>query len=436
MSNINNKPKEGGILSKLRRKSDKYTADQIMAFQVAMTGGYGGIGQSFISRTKEGYEINPYVYNCVNLRATAISSLEPQVIGHDEQELPQSHPLVKLMQRPNKKESIAKFLQRIEYYMALDGNAYILPVTTKAKGITSLHLVPPDAITYMPSNNIFSPVLSWEINTGSDHLSLPPEGIIHIHSLTGSDPVLGASPLQACGLSVAQQNEARRWNHAMLGNSGNPSMAVTTPADLTAEQFADAQNRLRSALAGAQNSGTILLLDNQKDVKTYGYNPVDMDWVAGLTVSAKEIAVAFLVPPEKVGDSANKTYSNMQEANREFATGFIKPEGNIIMSELSHALAPLFDDVREISFDYNSIPGIKADETALISAMNYTWFLSINEKREALGYEPIPGGDELMLPMGLMPLDQAQAPPDIINPPGWDDEEQDPTDVTPKKPQE
>ena len=39
--------------------------------------------------------------------------------------------------------------------------------------------------------------------------------------------------------------------------------------------------------------------------------------------------------------------------------------------------------------------------------------LTINEKREAMGYQPIPGGDVLLVPSGMISLADASAPLDM-----------------------
>ncbi|NCA74374.1 MAG: phage portal protein [Gammaproteobacteria bacterium] len=386
----------------------------------------GGIPQSWSGRTTEGYEGNPYVFKCINTRAKAVSYVRPIAYDKKGDELPEDHPLVRLLAHPNPSQSGAEFVHTIEYHIAMMGNAFILPIVSKVKGgVMEMHLIRPDLVSYMDSNNIFAPVASWTVQTGEGMLELPPEGLIHIHTMPGRDNVLGAPPLQAAGLSIAQQNVAREWNRSILDNGGKPTLAVTTPATMTREDFDDASSRLREGYAGAQNAGKIMLFDGGKDAKELGLSPLDMDWSAGMQISAKEIAIAMEVPPEKVGDSANKTYSNMQEANREFATSFVDPECNLIWSPIGRALSKHYTDLGRLSYDRAMIPGIKDDETAVMATLNNVNYLTLNEKREALGYEPITGGDEIMLPMGLITLAEAQAAPEEIPRP----EEEDGDDV-------
>jgi HK97 family phage portal protein len=382
------------------------------------------IPDSYHGRTREGYEQNSYVFKCINARAKSVSLVDSMVLDLKGQEHGDNHPLVKLLHRPNPGQSQTEFISMIEFHLALMGNAYILPVHTKVKGLTQLHIIRPDYVTYTPSGNIFDPVQSWTIGgTGTGMIQLDPQDLIHIRALPGTDPVYGSSPLAAAGMAVAQQNAAKAWNNAMLSNSGKPSIAVLTPAELTQEQFRQAQARLESGFAGKRNAGKTMVLDAGKTVQPIGFSPTDMDWRSGMTISAKEIAIAFEVPPEKIGDSANKTYSNMQEANREFASGFVRPELDLIWSVISRYCVPFYDDVSEVTFDAAMIPGIKADETNLMNSLSGNYFLTINEKRAALGYGPVTGGDVLMQPMGLISLAEAQAlPPEIGQPPEEEDE--------------
>lgn len=406
--------------SKKGEKKDLSAMNKIFGFFGGKDG--ASIPDSYLGRTTEGYEQNPYVFKCINTRAKAVSLVDSLVLDKQGNEHNDSHPLVRLLKRPNPGQSQTEFLHIIEFHLSLMGNAYILPIHTKARKLTQLHIIRPDYISYVPSGNIFDPVQYWNVGTGEGMVQLAPQDLIHIRALPGSDPVYGSSPLSAAGMSVAQQNAAREWNNSMLVNSGKPSIAVLIPAELTKDQFTEAQSRLESGFSGKRNAGKTMVLDAGKDVKSVGFSPTDMDWSSGMIISAKEIAIAFDVPPEKVGDSANKTYSNMQEANREFAAGFVKPELDLIWSGISRYCVQFYDDVSAITFDAAMIPGIKADETDLMNAMNNTFFLTVNEKRASLGYGPVTGGDVLMQPMGLISLAEAQAlPPEIGQPPEDED---------------
>lgn len=376
------------------------------------------IPNSYSGRVAEGYEVNPYVYKCVNTRAKAIANVVPQVFDMKGEEIEdRNHPLLKLLRKPNPLQSLYDMMYTVECHLSIDGNAFLLPIKT-IKGIVQLWPVRPDLVTYMEGTDMFTPVRQWMITAGGMSVTLEPDALIHIKAFPGNDPVLGASPLAAAGLAVAQQNAARDWNRNLLDNYAKPSIAITSATEMAPKQFQAFVASLRMQYSGSGNAGKPIVMDAGKQIQSIGLSPTEMDWTSGMTVSAKEIAIAFEVPPEKIGDSANKTYSNAAEANREFAMSMVQPECRLIWSSLDRYLSPYYDDVDEISFDSAGIPGIMGDQTAIMSALNSTSFLTINEKRDALGYDAIPiGGDEIMMPFGFISLSEYQEPPADINPP-------------------
>ena len=155
---------------------------------------------------------------------------------------------------------------------------------------------------------------------------------------------------------------------------------------------------------------TVTFVVDGKTIATAGFNARDMDYSQGVTTSGREIAIALGVPPELVGDSANKTYSNAQEANREFALHTIMPQADRFFGALSTRICPHYPGVAYIGYDRASIDGLKGDEATMLAALESCTYLTVNEKRARLGYEPVPDGDVILAPMGSAPLSELATP--------------------------
>ncbi|MBO4797465.1 MAG: phage portal protein, partial [Candidatus Methanomethylophilaceae archaeon] len=155
-----------------------------------------------------------------------------------------------------------------------------------------------------------------------------------------------------------------------------------------------------------------LILDEDANIVSAGFNARDMDYANGVTVSAREIAIAFQVPPELIGDSANKTYSNAQEANREFAQHTVVPLADQMYEALSRRLWPTGD--AKLTYDRSAIDALKGDESALLTALTACDFLTTNEKRARMNYGEVDGGDEILTGMGKVPLSETSTPIDQL----------------------
>lgn len=363
----------------------------------------GIINSTYSSQVLQGLKSNPYVLRCVELRANSVASLEPILIDRKGKVIEDvNHPLSILLRAPSEGTTWRDFVHQLQVHLALNGNAYVLMVKT-IKGVEELRVIPPDRITALSTNDIFHPVSSWQISGGATNIMADPGDVIHIHGPLDTDMIRGISPLESAAQSIAAQTEAREWNTALMRNGAKPSAVVSTPEIMTPQTFQRFKEKLRLGFGGTSNAGNIMLLDGGKTVSFDGFNARDMDYSAGITLTAREITLALGVPPELAGDSANKTYANAQEAHKEFAVNTIGPLATQLFDALSIALCPPGSDVSEITYDKAQIEGMKSDESALISALTSCDFLSDNEKRARLSYDAIPDGDVILTGMGKVP---------------------------------
>ena len=128
-----------------------------------------------------------------------------------------------------------------------------------------------------------------------------------------------------------------------------------------------------------------------------------MDFLEAKHAAAREIALAFGVPPMLLGIHGDNTYSNYQEANRVFWRQTVLPLAGRIGCALTQWLAPVFGEGLLLSADIDKIEALSADRTALWERVSKAPFLSVNEKRLAAGYGPIDGGDMFLRQYGVSP---------------------------------
>ena len=124
-------------------------------------------------------------------------------------------------------------------------------------------------------------------------------------------------------------------------------------------------------------------------------SPKDMDFLEAKHTAAREIALAFGVPPMLLGIPGDNTYSNYQEANRVFWRGTVLPLAARIGSSLTHWLSPAFGAGIRLVVDTDNVPALSKDRAALWEQVGKAQFLTVNERREAIGFSPIEGGDKI-----------------------------------------
>jgi HK97 family phage portal protein len=124
-------------------------------------------------------------------------------------------------------------------------------------------------------------------------------------------------------------------------------------------------------------------------------SPKDMDFLEAKHTAAREIALAFGVPPMLLGIPGDNTYSNYQEANRVFWRQTVLPLAARIGNALTQWLAPVFGGEIRLIVDADRIPALANDRAALWEMVTKAPFLTPNEKRALTGFAPIEGGDNL-----------------------------------------
>ena len=193
-------------------------------------------------------------------------------------------------------------------------------------------------------------------------------------------------------MALDTHNAAGAWNKALLDNSARPSGALVYQpkdgANLSDEQYERLKQELEEGYSGTERAGRPLLLEGGLDWKAMGLTPKDMDFMEARNGAARDIALAFGVPPMLLGIPGDNTYANYQEANRAFFRQTVLPLAARLAREFTHWLAPAHGAALRFEPDADRIDALAAEREALWKRVSDAPFLTDDEKREAVGYRP------------------------------------------------
>jgi HK97 family phage portal protein len=201
------------------------------------------------------------------------------------------------------------------------------------------------------------------------------------------DDHYGMAPLEAAQTSLDIHNAAGLWNKALLDNAARPSGALVYSAagqSLTEDQFSRLKEELEQNFSGAANAGRPMLLEGGLDWKAIALSPRDMDFIEAKHASARDIALAFGVPPMLLGIPGDNTYANLAEANRALWRQTLIPLVVRVAEELSNWLSPAFGGAT-VAPDFDGVEALAEDRAALWTRVGGAEFLSDAEKRAMLG---------------------------------------------------
>jgi HK97 family phage portal protein len=343
--------------------------------------------RSFPALAQEGFMRNPVVHRCVRLIAEAATRV-PLVASEDGKRL-SAHPVLELLRRPNPHQSGSELLEAAYAYLQTAGNAYLHGVATAGQ-LVGIYSLRPDRVQAVVGRDGYAEAYAYTSGGRTVTLrqdTMPAASVLHLALFHPLDDHYGLSPLEAAQTSLDLHNAASRWNKALLDNSARPSGALVYSAGsgtLTPAQFDRLKGELELAFQGAANAGRPMVLEGGLDWKALGISPRDMDFIEAKHVAAREIALAFGVPPMLLGIPGDNTYANLAEANKALWRQTIVPLVRRVADDLSMWLAPAFGGVT-IEADFDGVEALAEDQASRWARIGGAGFLTDGEKREMLG---------------------------------------------------
>ncbi len=337
-----------------------------------------------------------------------------QLAVSGELEIITAHPILDLLARPNGwyQTSYGEFVTAWGLSMLLAGEIFTEPIGEKGdeKAPNELYVLPAHELTPERGTST-NPIPAWRYRGRStDSFKYSPDPLkteIFFNKLYDPiNPLRGLSPVEACVRSIDLNNQARGWNLNFLKNAGIPPALVTGEFDDTGA--AAIHEAYAEDVAGEQNVGRLVTLSG----KNLQYHQLSMDaaklhWGDIINLTAREIAIVFGVPPEILGDATNKTYSNYQEARLALYQDRALPLTDFMYGAWNASWVRRFGDDLFLDYDADQIVAIQTDIKQAYERLEAAKFLTINEKRAAVGYENVDGGDVIFVPITSIPLEVA-----------------------------
>lgn len=341
---------------------------------------------------REGYAKNAIAYRCVRLIAEAAASAPLKVTPHD-------HPLAALLAKPNPEQTGVELREAFFGHLQVSGNTYLEAAAPDEEGPPrELYVLRPDRMSVVPGADGWP--IGWEHRAGAvvrrferDPLS-GEAPILHLKLFHPGDDWYGQSPMEAAAFAIDIHNAGGAWNKALIDNAARPSGALIYSGAggvdrLSDEQFQRIKEELEQAHAGARNAGRPLVLEGGLDWKPMSLSPADMDFIEARHASARDIALAFGVPPMLLGIPGDNTYSTYREANLAFWRLTALPLAFKAAAAMEAWIGARWDDPARVSVDLDAIPALASEREAHWARLAGAEFLTREERRRLAVVEEI-----------------------------------------------
>lgn len=363
--------------------------------------------RNYTQFANEAYIRNVVAYRAMNMIAGAASSIPLKLFrsGTHHAIEDHNHPILRLLSQPNPYQNKSEFLESVYLYRQISGNAYVLAASSAGKLPKEIYSLRPDRVMVIAGENFLPMGYQYKVEKKEQVYPVDQingvSRILHIKNVNPVSDWYGLSSVEAAAYSIDQHNNAAAWNQALLQNGARPSGAIIVkgvdgqPCEISDEQYSRLKEMISEDFAGAINAGKPMILEGGLDWKEISLSPKDMDFIECKHSAARDIALAFGVPPQLLGIPGDNTYSNLVEARTALWEQTIVPLAENTVDHIGKWLAKLCGEQYKLKLDKDNIPAIASKREAVWERLEKVNFMTINEKRKQVGLAPIAGGDNL-----------------------------------------
>lgn len=326
----------------------------------------------------EGYNASAAVYACIEKRATLFSSVPWRAVRMKKdgatEDLPDSHPLQKLIDRPNPDMSWMEIMHTVSQQLDIAGNACISEVKAGVRSETSqLWNLPFQYIKIKPGKENL--IDYYEYQQHGPKSVIQASDMIHLRLPNPNDPIFGMPVMMGAGRAIDIDRESGNWQKASLQNRSIADIHVEVPAELQPDQIEAVQNKLKERSAAPENARGAIVSSGK--INHLSRTAVEMDFVESRKAVWSEICAVFGMSMSDLGFTESVNLANAESMQRQLWKNTIIPRLELAKRQLDNQLAFEFGPDIRLVYDTSNVDALQE---------NYTEKLQNAEALYRMGY--------------------------------------------------
>ncbi len=373
------------------------------------------------------------VWACCTLIASDVAKLWVHLVSEDADGIctKVTNPAYSgVLAKPNPYQTRVKFFESWILSKLVHGNAYILKSRNhrgapNAGNVDALYVLNPTRVQVLvaPDGSVFYQLAS-DLLAGLTEASVtvPASEIIHDVGVPLYHPLIGVSPIHACGLAATQGLKIQNHSAKFWANGSQISGVLTAPSAISNDVADRLQKHWEANYAGEQNVGRVAVLGDGLEFKPIGMmTAVDAQLIEQLRWTSENVCACFHVPLYMVGIGPAPPYTDIQSLNLLYYTQALQ---NLI-ENLELLLTEGLELSKPYSVEFDLEALLRMDsKTQMATAKDgvISGIFSPNEARAKFDLKPVAGGDSPMAQNQMYSLealnkrDQAAPAPSSIAP--------------------
>ncbi|MPX68744.1 phage portal protein [Moraxella catarrhalis] len=337
------------------------------------------------------------VFACISLIAADIGKLRIQTKSSQNGVLlPTKSRTHAILKKPNRHQSWQQFIESWVSSKLLRGNAYVLKQRDIFGDVWQMYVLNPDRVKVLVSGDgeVFYQISTDKLY-GLTDTTVPASEVIHDRMNCFYHPLVGLSPLTACGISVGLGLCIQHTSATLFGNNSRPSGILSVPSDISKETAQKVKSDWQANYSGIKRGGIAVLGSGAK------YEPIamsasDSQAIEQLKMSGQTVCSVFHVPAFKVGMGEIKAGQKVSDLNEIYYSDCLQHYIEAIENLLDEHL----DLEKGVECEADLSPLIRMDSTSQMAYLKegtHSGILSPNEARATLGLPPVVGGESPLM---------------------------------------
>lgn len=353
----------------------------------------------------------------VNFLANSIAHLPLKVYvrdGNDNRKRDRDSKAAKVLWLPNSDQTEYEFIRAlmIEYYVFGCVYVWVLPDPDSESG-QQIRIIPTEWVTNTEKTTSYGPEKITVTGTAGT-IEIPRTEFVRFSMYAPGNPGGYVSPISALRQTLEEQIQAGRFRRELWKSSGRLNAQIVRPKDVqpwseeTKKRWIEA---FREAWgANGSRAGSIPLMEDGMEIKTFNASFKEQQWVESVKLSREAVAAAYRINPSLVWHSDTQTYASSKDNARALYAECLGPDLQMIQQRINSFLLPMIGAAPGTYVEFDLSEKLKGDfeqrASAMQSSVGGPW-LTRNEARRDNNLPPVPGGDELIVPLNVISGGQA-----------------------------
>ncbi len=286
---------------------------------------WGVIRESFTGAWQQNAEVRAdtalsyyAVYSCVRLITTDIGKLTLRLVEQDADGIwsetisPAFSPVLR---RPNRYQTINKFIESWMLSKLLNGNTYVFLERDRRGVVVAMYVLDPARVTPLVAadSSIYYELKRDDLaGLPKEVVTLPASEVIHDTYIAPFHPLMGLSPIFAAALSVTQGLSIQNNSKNFFTKGSNPSGMLSAPGAIGDETAARLKAVFDAGTYSGANAGGVIVAGDGLSFEQFTMKATDAQLIEQLRMTAEQVCSAFGVPPYLVDIGPPPPYANFE----------------------------------------------------------------------------------------------------------------------------